>query len=79
MVGAKTGFSELSKVKRQAFIPLGSGPAVFARMINNELDVDWTVQPGEFVAGNAQNPEIGVGTPKGPPMARRMPVSTRWG
>src|SRR5262245_29305436 len=56
--GAKTGFSQPSKITREAFIPLGAGAAVFARMINNELDVDWTVQPGEFVAGMAQNPEL---------------------
>ena len=31
--GAQTGFSQPSKVTRQAFIPLGSGPTTFARMI----------------------------------------------
>ncbi len=64
--GVKSGFSQASKVTRQSFLPLGSGPAVFARMINNELDVDWTVQPGEFVAGMAQNPDLHSWNAQGP-------------
>ena len=83
--GAKAGFSQPSKVMRQAFIPLGSGPAVFARMINNELDVDWTVQPGEFVAGNAQNPDIQSWNSEGPSWGApdaclyTLGLNTRWG
>ena len=83
--GAKTGFSEPSKVTRQAFIPLGSGPATFARMINNELDVDWTVQPGEFVAGHEQNPAIRSWNVEGPSWGApdacmyTLGLNTRWG
>lgn len=64
--GAKTGFSQPSKITRQSFLPLGTGAATFARMINNELDVDWTVQPGEFVAGNSQNPDVRSWNATGP-------------
>jgi peptide/nickel transport system substrate-binding protein len=35
-------------------------------MINNELDVDWTVQPGEFVAGMQQNPALKSWNEEGP-------------
>jgi peptide/nickel transport system substrate-binding protein len=83
--GAKTGFSQPSKVTRQAFLPLGAGAAVFARMINNELDVDWTVQPGEFVAGNAQNPELRSWNAEGPSFGApdaclyTLGLNTRWG
>jgi peptide/nickel transport system substrate-binding protein len=83
--GAKTGFSPASKVMRQSFIPLGSGPATFARMINNELDVDWTVQPGEFVAGHAQNPDIRSWNSEGPAWGApdaclyTLGLNTRWG
>lgn len=83
--GAKTGFSQPSKVTRQAFLPLGAGAAVFARMINNELDVDWTVQPGEFVAGNAQNPELRSWNDEGPSYGApdacmyTLGLNTRWG
>jgi peptide/nickel transport system substrate-binding protein len=83
--GAKTGFSQPSKVTRQAFLPLGSGAAVFARMINNELDVDWTVQPGEFVAGMAQNPDLKSWNSEGPSWGApdaclyTLGLNTRWG
>ena len=83
--GAKTGFSQPSKVTRQAFLPLGAGAAVFARMINNELDVDWTVQPGEFVAGNAQNPDIKSWNAEGPSFGAAdaclytLGLNTQWG
>ena len=83
--GVKTGFSQPSKVTRQAFIPLGSGPATFARMINNELDVDWTVQPGEFVAGREQNPDIRSWNSEGPSWGApdaclyTLGLNTQWG
>jgi len=83
--GAQTGFSEPSKVTRQSFIPLGSGPATFARMINNELDVDWTVQPGEFVAGHAQNPDLRSWNSEGPSFGApdaclyTLGLNTQWG
>lgn len=83
--GAKTGFSQPSKVKRQSFLPLGAGAAVFARMINNELDVDWTVQPGEFVAGMAQNPAIKSWNSEGPSWGApdaclyTLGLNTQWG
>ena len=64
--GAKTGFSKPSKVTRQSFIPLGTGDAVYARMINNEVDVDVTFQPGSFVAANAQNPDLKSWNAEGP-------------
>lgn len=83
--GAKTGFSQPSKVKRQSFLPLGTGAATFARMINNELDVDWTVQPGEYVAGNAQNPDIRSWNAQGPSYGApdacmyTLGLNTKWG
>jgi peptide/nickel transport system substrate-binding protein len=83
--GARTGFSQPSKVTRQAFLPLGAGAAVFARMINNELDVDWTVQPGEFVAGSAQNPELRSWNAEGPAWGApdaclyALGLNTQWG
>lgn len=83
--GVKTGFSQASKVTRQAFLPLGAGAAVFARMINNELDVDWTVQPGEFVAGMAQNPDLKSWNAEGPSWGAAdaclytLGLNTRWG
>lgn len=83
--GAKTGFSQPSKVKRQSFLPLGAGAAVFARMINNELDVDWTVQPGEFVAGMAQNPDLKSWNSEGPSWGAAdaclytLGLNTQWG
>jgi peptide/nickel transport system substrate-binding protein len=83
--GSVTGFSEPSKVTRQSFIPLGNGAATFARMINNELDVDWTVQPGEFVAGNAQNPELKSWNAEGPSFGApdacmyTLGLNTQWG
>jgi len=64
--GVKTGFSKASKVTRQAFLPLGNGDATLAHMINNELDVDWTVQPGQFVAAIAQNPDLKSWNAQGP-------------
>jgi peptide/nickel transport system substrate-binding protein len=83
--GVKTGFSQPSKITRQAFIPLGAGAAVFARMINNELDVDWTVQPGEFVAGMAQNPDLKSWNAEGPSFGAAdaclytLGLNTQWG
>lgn len=83
--GVKTGFSPASKVTRQSFLPLGAGAAVFARMINNELDVDWTVQPGEFVAGMAQNPDLKSWNAEGPSWGAAdacmytLGLNTRWG
>ena len=83
--GVKTGFSPASKVTRQSFLPLGAGAAVFARMINNELDVDWTVQPGEFVAGMAQNPDLKSWNAEGPAWGAAdacmytLGLNTRWG
>ncbi len=83
--GATTGFSELSKVKRQAFLPLGTGPATTARMINNELDVDWTVQPGEFVAARGRNPALKSWNEEGPSWGApdaclyTLGLNTRWG
>lgn len=83
--GAKTGFSQPSKVRRQSFLPLGAGAAVFARMINNELDVDWTVQPGEFVAGMAQNPALRSWNAEGPSWGAAdaclytLGLNTAWG
>ncbi len=59
--------------------------ATFARMINNELDVDWTVQPGEFVAGNAQNPELRSWNAEGPSFGAAdacmytLGLNTQWG
>lgn len=83
--GVKTGFSQASKVTRQSFLPLGAGAAVFARMINNELDVDWTVQPGEFVAGMAQNPDLKSWNTEGPSWGAAdacmytLGLNTQWG
>jgi peptide/nickel transport system substrate-binding protein len=83
--GARTGFSEPSKVTRQSFIPLGTAAATFARMINNELDVDWTVQPGEFVAGMAQNPDLKSWNSEGPSWGApdaclyTLGLNTQWG
>jgi len=83
--GAKSGFSQPSKVTRQSFLPLGSGAATFARMINNELDVDWTVQPGEFVAGMAQNPALKSWNAEGPSWGApdaclyTLGLNTQWG
>lgn len=83
--GAKTGFSQASKVTRQSFLPLGNGAATFAHMINNELDVDWTVQPGEFVAGMAQNPDIHSWNAEGPSWGApdaclyTLGLNTQWG
>ena len=83
--GVKTGFSQASKVTRQSFLPLGAGAAVFARMINNELDVDWTVQPGEFVAGMAQNPALKSWNAEGPSWGAAdacmytLGLNTQWG
>ena len=83
--GAKTGFSQPSKITRQSFLPLGTGAATFARMINNELDVDWTVQPGEFVAGNAQNPDVRSWNATGPSWGApdaclyTLGLNTQWG
>jgi peptide/nickel transport system substrate-binding protein len=83
--GAVTGFSQPSKVTRQAFIPLGTGAATFARMINNELDVDWTVQPGEFVAGMQQNPALKSWNAEGPSWGApdacmyTLGLNTQWG
>lgn len=83
--GVKSGFSQASKVTRQSFLPLGAGAAVFARMINNELDVDWTVQPGEFVAGMGQNPDLKSWNLEGPSWGAAdaclytLGLNTRWG
>ena len=83
--GAKSGFSQPSKITRQSFIPLGAGAAVFARMINNELDVDWTVQPGEFVAGMGQNPDLKSWNTEGPSWGAAdaclytLGLNTQWG
>jgi len=83
--GVKTGFSQPSKITRQSFLPLGAGAAVFARMINNELDVDWTVQPGEFVAGMAQNPALKSWNAEGPSWGApdacmyTLGLNTQWG
>ena len=83
--GAKTGFSKPSKVTRQAFIPLGAGDAAFARMINNEHDVDFTVQPGVFVAGKARNPDLKSWNAEGPSWGApdaclyTLGLNTRWG
>ena len=83
--GVRTGFSQPSEITRQAFIPLGAGAATFARMINNELDVDWTVQPGEFVAGNAQNPDLRSWNAEGPSWGApdaclyTLGLNTQWG
>lgn len=83
--GVKTGFSQASKVKRQAFVPLGTGASMKARMINNEVDVDITFQPGEFVAANAQNPDLRSWNAEGPSYGAAdaclytLGVNTRWG
>jgi len=83
--GVKTGFSQPSKITRQSFLPLGTGAATFARMINNELDVDWTVQPGEFVAGMAQNPDLKSWNAEGPSWGApdaclyTLGLNTQWG
>jgi peptide/nickel transport system substrate-binding protein len=83
--GVRTGFSQPSEITRQAFIPLGAGAATFARMINNELDVDWTVQPGEFVAGNAENPDLKSWNAEGPSWGApdaclyTLGLNTQWG
>jgi len=83
--GAKTGFQTASKVTRQSFLPLGNGDATFAHMINNELDVDWTVQPGAFVAGNAQNPDLHSWNAEGPSWGApdaclyTLGLNTKWG
>ena len=83
--GAKIGFSKPSKITRQAFIPTGNATATFARMINNEVDVDVTPQPGEFVAGKAKNPELGSWNAQGPAWGApdacmfTLGLNTRWG
>ena len=70
---------------RQAFIPTGNATATFARMINNEVDVDVTPQPGEFVAGKAKNPELGSWNAQGPAWGApdacmfTLGLNTRWG
>jgi peptide/nickel transport system substrate-binding protein len=54
-------------------------------MINNELDVDWTVQPGEFVAGSAQNPDLRSWNATGPSYGAAdacmytLGLNTKWG
>ncbi len=83
--GVKTGFSQASKIKRQAFVPLGTGDALFARMINNEVDVDITFQPGSFVASNAQNPDLRSWNATGPSFGAAdaclytLGLNTKWG
>lgn len=83
--GVKTGFSEASKVTRQAFLPLGTGDALFARMINNEVDVDITMQPGVFVASRARNPDIRSWNDEGPSFGApdacmyTLGLNTKWG
>ena len=83
--GAKTGFSQPSKVLRQSFIPLGTGASMKARMINNEVDVDLTFQPGEFIAANAQNPDLRSWNAEGPSFGAAdaclytLGLNTRWG
>jgi peptide/nickel transport system substrate-binding protein len=83
--GVKTGFHEPSKVMRQAFLPLGSGDALFARMINNEVDVDITMQPGVFVASRARNPDIKSWNDEGPSFGApdacmyTLGLNTKWG
>ena len=83
--GVKTGFSKPSNVTRQAFIPLGTGASMKARMINNEVDVDITFQPGEFVAAIAQNPDLKSWNAEGPSYGAAdaclytLGVNTKWG
>lgn len=83
--GAKTGFSQPSKITRQAFIPLGTGASMEARMINNEVDVDLTFQPGEFVAATAQNPDLKSWNAEGPSFGApdaclyTLGLNTQWG
>jgi len=83
--GVKTGFSQASKIKRQSFIPLGTGASMKARMINNEVDVDITFQPGEFVAATAQNPDLRSWNAEGPSFGAAdacmytLGLNTKWG
>jgi len=64
--GSKTGFQPAPKPLRESFIPTGNAAATQARMINNEVDVDVTFQPGEFEAAIAQNPELKTWHSEGP-------------
>jgi len=83
--GVKTGFSQASKITRESFIPTGNGPATQARMINNEVDVDVTFQPGEFEASIAQNPELKSWNSQGPAWGVpdaclfTLGLNTKWG
>jgi len=83
--GAKTGFSQPSKVTRESFLPFGTGAAMEARMINNEIDVDITFQPGEFVAATAQNPDLRSWNAEGPSFGApdaclyTLGLNTKWG
>ncbi len=83
--GVKTGFQKPSKVKRQAFLPLGASAAQIAHMISNEVDVDITMQPGEFVAATSQNPELKTWNEQGPAWGApdaclfTLGLNTKWG
>jgi len=83
--GVKTGFQPASKVVRESFIPIGNGAAMEARMINNEVDVDITFQPGEFEAAIAQNPDLKTWNAQGPSWGApdaclfTLGLNTKWG
>jgi len=83
--GSKTGFQPAPKPLRESFIPTGNQAATEARMINNEIDVDVTFQPGEFEAAIAQNPELKTWNAQGPSWGApdaclfTLGLNTKWG
>jgi peptide/nickel transport system substrate-binding protein len=83
--GAKIGFTKASAVTRQSYIPLGNADALLAHLIANEVDVDITPQPGQFVAANAQNPDLRTWSDTGPAWGApdacmfTLGLNTRWG
>jgi peptide/nickel transport system substrate-binding protein len=83
--GSKTGFQQAPKPLRESFIPTGNQAATEARMINNEIDVDVTFQPGEFEAAIAQNPELKTWNAQGPSWGApdaclfTLGLNTKWG
>jgi len=64
--GAKAGFQRLPKPLRVNHVAVGSTDTWIAMMVNNEIDVGHSMQPGQFVASKGRNPTVVTWNDAGP-------------
>lgn len=63
---AKAGFAKLPKPLRVTHVAVGSTDTWIAMMVNNEIDVGHSMQPGQFVASKGRNSDVVTWGKSGP-------------